>query len=242
MSGVLRPLRALAALVVVAFALTGCMKIDITVAIDGGRDVLNGSLIFAMEKNILTMDGKSPEEGFKATEDELSTLPKGTRNEVYDDGRYYGRRVHFENMPFSEFNAADDGPRITHENGKYIFTYDTDPADLGDIAALGAQVLDSIQYTVSVTFPGEVVERDAKAMLEGRTVKWNLKVSDGHNLRAVSEEPTRFPWLLLGAVAGLFGLLVVAGIVALAIRMNRRPAPATGDNPYTGQTLDTAVS
>ncbi|WP_117212968.1 LppM family (lipo)protein [Allorhizocola rhizosphaerae] len=221
-----RPLRAVAALVVAISALTGCMKIDFALTVDGERDVVNGSLVFAVAMPILTLQGQTPEQGWANVEDELSELPEGSRAEIYDDGTFYGRRIHFENMPFSEFNAAPEGPRIAHENGRYIFTFETNATELGDVATVPVEMLNEIQkieYRVSVTFPGDVVERDDKAVLQGRTVTWTLRVSENHDLRAVAEEPEGFPWLLLGLVAGLFGLLVLAGIVALAMRMSRRP-------------------
>jgi hypothetical protein len=234
LSGVFRPLRALAALAVVAFTLTGCMKIDVAITVDGKRDVINGSFIYAVQKTLLTTNGKTLEQGFsESAADELSELPKGSRSEVYDDGKFYGRRVFFENMTFAEFNASGEGPVLTHENGRYTFTYETDATELGDFAVLPANVLDSIEYRMAVTFPGDIVERDERAVVQGRTVSWNLKVTEGHRLRVVAQEPSAFPWLLLGAVAGLFGLLVVGGLVVLAVRLHRRQTP----QPVTDPTL-----
>lgn len=235
----LRPLRAFAALLAAAFMLTGCMKIDMNLTIDADKDVIDGSLIFAMDKQVLALSGKSPEESFKDT-GQLDDLPKGSRSEIYDDGKFYGRKLFFEQVPFAEFNSTTDGPRISHADGRYVFSFDAESADLGDAAVLGP-ALDSIEYTIAVTFPGNVIERDSKARLEGRTVSWVLKLSEKHELRAVSEEPSSFPWLLLGAVAGLFGLLVVVGIIVLAVRMNKSAAEPALVAHHTDPDMPTAV-
>lgn len=217
-----RPLRAVLALVVTAVMLTGCMKIDMSLTIDGGRDTVNGSLIFAVDKQVLALSGKSPEESFKDTQGSLDAdMPKGTRTEVYDDGKFYGQKIIYDNVAFSEFSASKGAPKITHENGRYIFTMAADMSSKPGFPG-GQQILSSIEVKITVTFPGDVIEHDPKATVSGKTASWTLKMSENHELRAVSEEGASFPWLLLGAVAGLFGLLVIAGIVVLAIRMNRR--------------------
>ncbi|HCT75576.1 MAG TPA: hypothetical protein DGG94_15440 [Micromonosporaceae bacterium] len=222
----MRSLRVLSALLFATFALAGCMKVEMNLTVNGEQDTINGSMIFAMDKAVLTMNGKSPEEAFAGTANEIKELPKGSRSEVYDDGKFYGRRIIFENMTFEEFNRAEPGaPRFTHQDGKYTFGMDADMsnADLGPQSAVIKPILDTIELKIAVTFPGKVIERDNLAELSGNTVSWKLKMGSAHKLNAVAEEPATFQWLLVAGVGGLFGILVVVGIVVLAIRLNRRP-------------------
>jgi hypothetical protein len=223
----MRTPRALTALIIAAFALTGCMKLDMDLSIDGRDDTLNGSFIVAVDKNVLTMDGKTAEEGYALTEANLKQVPPGTRSEVYDDGRFYGRRIIFERHPLAEFNRQNPSASITHEGDRYVFRMDgTDPvADSTPAELVGA--LANMEITISITFPGKVIEHDQQSILQDRTVIWKMKLADFRAIRAVSEEESEFPWMLLAIVTGVFGTLVVAGILVLALRMGRRPTPVS---------------
>lgn len=223
----MRTLRAFTALIIAAFTLTGCMKLDMDLSIDPGNDTLNGTFIVAIQRTVLTMGNKTPEEGFANTEKTLKEIPPGTRSEVYDDGLYYGRRIIFERYPLAEFNSRNPSASIKHEEGKYFFqmsgtnavNYST-PQNL--VAALA-----NLEITISVTFPGKVIEHDRQSTLQDRTVVWKLKLADFGAIRAVSQEESTFPWMLAAIVTGVFGVLVVAGILVLALRLNRKPAPVS---------------
>jgi hypothetical protein len=216
------------------FALTGCMKVQMDLAIDGQSDAVNGSMVFAIDKQVLALSGKAPQESFDSSVKDLKQLPAGTRAEPYDDGKYYGRKVFFDKVAFAQFNKADpSSPHFEHRDGKYYFTMNGDmtQADLGPQAAVIKNILDQIEMKVAVTFPGKVIERDNLATLEGNTVSWTVKMSSAHQFRAVSEEPSALNWVLVGSVGGVFGVLVVAGIVVLAIRLNRKPAASALEEP-----------
>ena len=223
----MRTLRALTALIIAAFALTGCMKLDMDLSIDPRNDTLNGSFIVALDKNILTMDGKTAEESYAKTEKGFKDVPAGTRSEVYDDGRYYGRRIIFESYPLAEFNRQSPSASITHQDRKYIFGMDGTNSVAASTPATLVNALANIEITISVTFPGKVIEHDPQSTLQDRTVVWKMKLADFRAIRAVSQEEPTFPWMLLAIVTGLFGTLVVAGILVLALRLNRKPAPVS---------------
>jgi len=232
----MRTLRAFTALIVAALTLTGCMKLDMDLSIDPRNDTLNGSFIVAVHKNILTLDGKTAEEGFANTEKNLKEIPPGTRSEVYDDGMFYGRRIIFERYPLAEFNRQNPSASITHQDGKYTFRMDgTNPVADSTPAQL-ITALANLEITISVTFPGKVIEHDRQSTLQDRTVVWKMKLADFRAIKAVSQEESTFPWMLLAIVAGLFGTLVVAGILVLALRLGRKPpvsAPPTSPLPVS---------
>jgi len=221
----MRTLRALTALIVAAFTLTGCMKLDMDLSIDPRNDTLNGTFIVAVDKNVLTMEGKTAEEGYAATESNLRELPPGSRSEIYDDGRFYGRKIIFERYPLAEFNRKNPSASITHADGKYTFKMDgTNPVASSTPAQL-VTALANLEITISVTFPGKVIEHDEQSTLQDRTVVWKMKLADFRAIKAVSQEEETFPWMLLAIVTGVFGTLVVAGILVLALRLGRRRAP-----------------
>jgi LppM domain len=227
----MRTLRAFTALILAAFTLTGCMKLDMALSIDPHSDALNGSFIVAVDKMVLTIDGKTPEEGFATTEKNLKDVPAGTRSEVYDDGKYYGRKIIFEGYPLAEFNRQNPSTNITHEDGRYIFRMDGGAPVANSTPEQLVAVLANIEITIAVTFPGKVIEHDTQSIVHDRTVVWKMKLTDFKQIRAVSQEGSSFPWLLLAIVTGLFGALVIAAIVVFALRMNRRPRNDSHVNP-----------
>lgn len=223
----MRTLRAFTALIVAAFLLTGCLKLDAELSIDPSNDTLNGSFIVALSKNVLTMNGKTAEEGFSAAEKTFKDVPPGTRSEIYDNGMFYGRKIIFDRYPMAEFNRLNRSASFTHADGRYVFRADgTDPVNTSTPAELLAH-LANFEITISITFPGKVIEHDSQSTLEDRTVVWRLKLADFGPIRAVSEEESTVPWMLLAIVTGLFGTMIVAGILVLALRLNRRPAPVS---------------
>ncbi|MEV4416279.1 hypothetical protein [Catellatospora sp. NPDC049609] len=223
------PLRTLAALAVVALSLTGCMKLDMAMTVNGD-DTLDGTVVIALDKSMLRLGGKDPAQAFAAAEGGLSELPEGSRTEVYDDGKYYGKKIVYDDLPLADFNTGKPGaPSITHTDGKYVFTADlsSGSAELGRQAELMRPFLSGIQLKLAVTFPGDVVEHDPKAVVDGRTVRWDLAVGEDNKLRAVAADSS-FPWLLVAGIGGVLGLLVIVGIVLLAVRLTRRQDAAQG--------------
>ncbi|WP_155373330.1 LppM family (lipo)protein [Catellatospora vulcania] len=230
-----KPLRTLAVLALAAFSLTGCMKLDMNMTVNSD-DTLDGTVIMALDKSVLQLSGKSAEEAFASAGESLTDLPKGTRTEVYDDGKYYGKKIIYDDLPLTEFNTGEKGaPSITHANGKYLFTADLDTGanGLGPQAEMVKPFLSSLQITFAVTFPGKVVEHDDKAVVDGDTVRWNVALGGKNELRAVAEEGSAFPWLVVAVVGGILGLAVIVGIVFLAVWLTRRKTPAAAPaDPY----------
>jgi hypothetical protein len=225
----MRPLKACLALVVAAFALTGCMKLELAIAVDGD-DTVSGTLIYAVEKEVLEkVPNTTPRQVIKDVLTKLAAMPAGTRSEEYEDAKYLGHKVIFDRMPLAEFNRKDGtGPQLVHSGGLYTFTMNGDTAtmDLGpDLTYY--DILNNTEVRISVAFPGRVIERDNLATLDGQTVNWRVKMGSKHQFKAVSEEPSTFPWPLVAGVSGLFGLLAIFGIVVLVIRLRRRPQPVS---------------
>ncbi|MDI1465495.1 hypothetical protein QEZ54_31450 [Catellatospora sp. KI3] len=221
-----RPIRALAALALVAFGLSGCMKLDMDLTVNS-NDTLDGTAVVALDRKLLSMGGQSPEKAFDQAGDTVKDLPKGSRTEVYDDGKFYGKKIIYDDLSFAAFNSGGAGaPRIEHANGKYTFTADlkTGSSDLGPQAELARPLLSGIQITIALTFPGDVIEHDAHARVDGRKVTWQLSLGEDNRLRAVAEDGPGIPWAVVAAVGGVAGLAVIVGIVVLAIWLTRRHA------------------
>lgn len=150
-----------------------------------------------------------------------------------------------KDLPLSSFDGSTEGlPTITHQDGQYTFTQ-----QVGAMAQAEQTPMSSAtDISVTVTFPGKVVEASGNASKDGRTVTWSDVSTETASLRAVGGDGSTSPltWVALG----LLLVLLVTGGVMLAVvlaRRNRRRAGAAvgaqygapfggpGVGPYTGQ-------
>ncbi len=150
-----------------------------------------------------------------------------------------------KDLPLSSFDGSTEGlPTITHQDGRYTFTQ-----QVGAMAQAGQTPMSSAtDISVTVTFPGKVVEASGNASKDGRTVTWSDVSAETASLRAVGSDGSTSPltWVALG----LLLVLLVAGGVVLAVVLARRngrragaavgaqygaPVGAPGVGPYTGQ-------
>lgn len=129
-----------------------------------------------------------------------------------------------KDLPLSSFDGSTEGlPTITHQDGQYTFTQ-----QVGAMAQAGQTPMSSAtDISVTVTFPGKVVEASGNASKDGRTVTWSDVSTETASLRAVGGDGSTSP--LTWAALGLLLVLLVAGGVVLAVvlaRRNRRKAGA----------------
>jgi hypothetical protein len=191
------PVRALPLLGVLALlvvSLTGCLKIDADLSIDG--DVLNGTLLTALNQDAAAQLELDPAEVFATENDELTTLP-GVSAEPYDDGTWAGTALTFDQVSIEQLNQLSegdpDGLRIIRDGGAgtYQLSLVLDFSFLSELAeeepAPGvdpAALLESFDVTVAVTFPGAVTEHNGQ--LSGTTVTWSPEPGERAELRAVA--------------------------------------------------------
>jgi hypothetical protein len=207
-------LRALAALALV-FALAGCMKVDAQVAIND-NDTVSGSVIMALDKRLAALTGKTQDQLIDSIQ--LEPKPDGTVAQPYEDGDYIGRRFVFTDVPLKDFHGTDQvSLTLAHDDGSYLLNgvADLRTVNLGDPAMQRFASLFS--FSISVTFPGKVVE--SNGTLNGRTVTWTPKAGQSMAMHARSRTDalTLWPWLL-GAGVLLVVLATVIGVVAFSRR------------------------
>src|SRR5262249_30260553 len=221
-------LRALAALALV-FALTGCMKVDVHVAINAD-DTVSGTIVMAVDKRLASLTGKSQDQLVSTITLQPDTVAPGTTVEPYEDDSFVGRRYLFANVPLSQFHGTDQVPvTLAHEGRRYFLTgvADLRTVNLADPAV--QRFADLFTFTVSVTFPGKIVE--STGGVPGRTVTWTLKAGQPQPMHASAETPGTawWPWLL-GAGVFLVVVMIVIGVVVLS----RRHPPTTDEPTVVG--------
>jgi hypothetical protein len=246
------PLRALAALTLAAFTLTGCMKVDMNLTINS-NDTVSGTAIIAMDKRLIGLTGKTEEEVVAEMTKE-SDLPKSAKQEKYAEGDYVGAKIVFTDTKLAEFtgDSADDF-KIVHKDGKYTFdaAMDLSSIKLDDPAV--AAFANSFTVKIAITFPGKVLEQTG-GTVSGNTVTWTPKAGVNTKLHAVSEEGSSFPIMLVAVLGGVVLLLIIVVIVVVVIASSRKkgaaqaqagiePLPADADEAAVGETAtdETAV-
>jgi hypothetical protein len=173
--------------------LTGCIKIDYALRVDPD-DTLSGDLLFAMDREVLTADGKSEREVLeqfqKDADQQNAELPGVTRVQPYRKGGYLGQRVHFENVPFDEFveSQKDMAFRLRHEDDQYRFDAEFEPTkSSSDLEHLDRAVTASMRIRFAISFPGKVVETNGRIIGE-RTAVWRLDPQGRNQLYAVADD------------------------------------------------------
>lgn len=257
-----------------AVALGGCIKMDIRLALEGEQ--ASGEMLIGVDKQFLEFvssmeggDGPSARDQF--LEDLLGddlAQSEGVTVEPWEDDTYEGARYQFEGTDLAEFQGGSaDDLAITYDRA--AATYEVtgrfdmrelaeqpDPAEaeeLGMPPEMLEQLLDSFDISISITFPGEVVEHNGE--LSDTTVTWRPEVGEENEIYALassvpSDSADEDAGALTGAGGGssslttsllvALGVLVLATAVVLGIWFARRTRPvpageaATAEQPTVG--------
>jgi hypothetical protein len=210
-----------AAAVVLALALSGCIKMDIDLTLDG--DKADGSVIVGVNRALLDMSGESVED-LLADMGVDEGIPEGATVRPYEDDVYVGQEYVLSGVDIAEF--TDEGElSITHdaEAGTYDVSGAMDMTDIGpETAELG-----EFDISVSITFPGEVT--DHNGTLDGRTVTWTPVLGETNEMQATARDgggsdlPT---WSLIAIAVAV--VAVLAGLAYFLARRNRATPDAPG--------------
>ncbi|WP_415645769.1 LppM family (lipo)protein [Stackebrandtia soli] len=209
--------------------LSGCLKIDMTVTVNPD-DTVDGSVTAAVDRDAIDVIGRPEVDEFvdSLTED----VPGAYRSEDYGDDRFEGRTTYFEDVPLDDFGTGaedrDDEAHIAivHTDDEYRLdgrwrVPDVDP----DVATeFDPEVLDAAEFTVSVTFPGEVVSHNGE--LSGTTVTWKLRPGSDNDLRAVSRDHEGARLALIVLIVSVVLLALVA--LALFVQLRRHSIGSAG--------------
>ena len=201
----------------VALLLSGCVKVDMAMTLTPD-DTMDGTIVFAVDKQLLTLGGGSPEDAFKdaASDAPFPTSPTSgsVRTEVYDEDGKYGQRYIFSGVPISSFDDPDLS--ITRQGDYYVVSGSIDLSSTGDPGTtsgsssplpLPTALTAGFDVAISITFPGEVVEHTGT--LEGTTVTWRPT--------ATGATPITAKGRATATSAGLFGLASSSSSTALGV-------------------------
>jgi len=224
----LRTVARVAMVAALALLLTGCLKLDMDLAIQTD-DTVDGTVVFAVNKDVLELTGGSIED-LTGGETPFPSDVEGVTTEEYDDGEFAGQRFSFDGVPIGVFASNADDPdalSITREGDTFEVSgvLDLSQGATGATGLGGAeQFFESAEIRIAITFPGEVI--DSNGAVDGNTVTWEPAFGERIEIQATGSavEGASSSNTILWVVIGL-AIVALAVIVVAAVMMNRRKAP-----------------
>ena len=219
-----------------AFVLTGCIRVELsfTVDADGSGAV---DMVVAVDEALLAASDESAEDVFGDDDD----LPPGAVVDEYREDGFVGQRM---SVPVPDMEQAaeslggvDDMTDsadfdFVREGDSWRFTMDMPPlgeelaGENGDFAAgMTAAVVNSAEFRVRVSLPGEVTEHNADRIENGVLV-WDLDWMslEPRTLSARSQTTSVGPAIVAVAIGAGVAVVVLAALAARSASRARRRA------------------
>ena len=174
----------------IALLLAGCFKVnmDLEVAAD---NTVSGTAIIAVDESLLQLTGQNVDALF--ADMDLSDLPPGSTAEEYREDGFVGQEITFADMPLDAFtgNNALSGSgtgeelNIVREGDEFRVTggFDMSGEEFTS-TEIPEQFMDSFEFRISITFPGEV--KSATGDIDGNTVTWEPTFGENTRVEAVA--------------------------------------------------------
>ena len=226
-----RQLGRLVGVAALVLLLAGCFRVDMDVEVSP-ENTVSGTAVIAIDESLVELSGQSADQIF--SEVDRSELPEGASVEAYSEDGFVGQQISFEDVPLEEFTSSDtfsgsglgDELRIVRQGDEFVVTgaLDMSGEQFTD-TEIPQQFLDNFEFTISITFPGEVISSTGE--VDGNTVTWEPRVGENTTIeaRASAIPSSSFPWLIILLIAlGAFLL----GAVAFLLMRRREPTPAEG--------------
>jgi hypothetical protein len=215
-----------------ALVLAGCFKVDMDVEV-APDDTVSGTAVVAIDEDLLELSGQDPDQIF--SDAGQTDLPEGASIDDYSDDGFVGQQITFEDVPLSEFSGSDtfsgsglgEELSIVREGDEFVVSGELDMSgeQFTGNQDIPAQFLEKFEFTISITFPGEV--RSSTGEVDGNTVTWTPTVGENTVMeaRASAIPSSTSPWLIILVVALVAFLL---GAVVFLLTRRREPMPAEG--------------
>lgn len=222
----------LAMIAALALLLTGCLKLDMDLKI-GTDNTVSGSMIFAVNKDVLALTGGSVDD-LLGSDTPLPSDVKGVTSEDYSDDKFVGKKFTFDSVPITEFSDPTDPEalKITRDGDAFVVSgvLDLSQGTSGATGPMGgtgaAAFLDSAEIRIAITFPGEVISSNGTA--SGNTVTWQPKFGDRLEMSAKGSaiasggSSSTLLYVLIGV-----GVVVLIAIIAFVMMSRRKKAPVS---------------
>ena len=244
-------MRSLATFTGLTLLLAGCLKLDMAITLSPD-DTVDGEIVFAVNKELLELTGQNIDDmlGDTAVPDDV----EGATTEPYEDDRFVGTRVVFEDVALEDMQESSDPDSLSIErvgdmyevNG--VLDLGTEDAELegNPFEDQITEAFDTAELRIAITFPGEVLETNGR--VDGTTVTWepvfgerteftavasasgdgsaggDAGTDEGTGAAAGSSGSSSGNNVLLYSVLGLIAVAVVIGVYVMTRRRGDGPA------------------
>ena len=228
----------------IALLLAGCFKVDMNLEV-AADNTISGTAVIAVDESLLELTGQNVDQLF--ADMDLSDLPPGSTTEAYQEDGFVGQEITFAEMPLDEFagNNALSGSgtgeelNIVRQGDEFHVTGGFDMSGQEFTGTdIPQQFMDSFEFQISITFPGEV--KSSTGDIDGNTVTWAPTFGENTRVEAVASAIPSSSSPLLMIVLIAVAVLVLGGAVFF-LTHRKTPAPATdpgsmgfGDTPIGG--------
>lgn len=213
-----------------ALLLAGCFKVDMNVEVTT-ENTVSGSAVIAVDESLLELSGQNVDALFEDMD--LSDLPPGATVDAYASEGFVGQEITFEEVPLADFtgdnalsgSGTGDDLNIVRQGDEFRVTGTLDMS--GEEFAgteIPQQFLDSFEFRISITFPGEV--KSATGEINGNTVTWEPRFGENTRFDAVASAipSASSPLLLIVLIAA--GALVLGAVAYFLTHRKAAMAPS----------------
>lgn len=228
-------LRPIVAIIAVVFMLAGCSSVSTELSVGKDLRVTGGVRIDIPMRVASERFGPSdPDQAIAGQVNNFnSQAPDGVSARLERRPKNFSIYIRFDEVRPQPLAAQGGGsfliyllPRVDMLRDKYLFqtyhparaVFRTENIDV----ALAELKRSGMSMTMSVTFPGKVIEAPNGASIDGRTVSMDLtEIND--DLIRIRADPPGFPWWTLGLLPFAVGLVIWMSVVVIN-RFSRGPS------------------
>jgi hypothetical protein len=240
MRGKLGSIARVGAFAALALLLSGCIKLTMDLQVNSD-DTVSGTVQLGVQKEILELSGGSVED-LLGTDSPFPSDAPGVSVEEFDDGEFAGQQFTFDSVPITEFQGTDpsDSLSITRQGDTYVVSGVLDLSGASGatgLGATGAQLFESAEIRITMTFPGDVQE--ASGTIDGNSVTWEPTFGERTEISATASaiddgdagggdggSSTTIILIVVGA-------LILIAVVAFLVMRGRKGSGAAGEEVAT---------
>ncbi len=236
-----RAIGVLGVLIAVMVALTGCVKLNMSVKVNNEKSV-DYEVVYAIQKSVL--GDKSFDDFMKSNGggSQEMDIPEGATVVDYEDDKYKGKRITAVNLDpakLAESSSSENPFDLKRDGDFYVMSMGSvTGADSSDpqASAMAKSMFD--EASVKFTFPGKIVEANG-AVVDGNTATFDMLSIKETAVQVKAEANAGIPGWIIWTLVAL--LVVAAALVLLFVLLRRKSArqsPALAGAPVYGQDVN----
>lgn len=204
-------------LLVLAFALSGCVRVRAALAVDA-NDLVSGTL------EIGTVQAKPEEIGPQLT---IPTeLASQVTAEPYKADGYVGQTMRFSQLSFDQLRTLAESVSSVNSRYRLTFRRSGDIVSLAGVADLSQLRPDGVDVQLKIAFPGPIGKTNGALEMDN-TISWKLAPGRITDISATAQYNAASgmswtKWVLLVGAGAVGTALVVLALALVTHRRSRR--------------------